>query len=160
MMYPRLVLLRDLLADRTIKDATIKAFHYDFLASLNAHVVAFVAAYNFAKHLKALRWRTPFEAICDAWTKDPWPFNINLHDLIAGPNTYRRLPNWVTDSTRRVIPAPDSSIRGQASAGIHFAAVNMSVRAHRLHLKPGTWFTPRLPRLDDFVASGIEHTQW
>jgi transposase-like protein len=73
--------------NRTIKDATIKAFHYDSLASLKAHIVAFVAAYNFAKHLKALRWRTPFEAICDAWTKDPLPFNINPHHLIAGPNT-------------------------------------------------------------------------
>ena len=28
----------------------------------NAHVLAFVTAYNFAKHLKALRWRTPFQA--------------------------------------------------------------------------------------------------
>ena len=26
-----------------------------------AHVLAFVKTYNFAKHLKALRWRTPFE---------------------------------------------------------------------------------------------------
>jgi hypothetical protein len=72
--------------NRTIKDATIKAFHYDSLASLKAHVVAFVAAYNFAKHLKALRWRIPFEAVRDAWTKDPLPFNINPHHLIAGPN--------------------------------------------------------------------------
>jgi transposase InsO family protein len=73
--------------NRTIKDATVKTFHYDTLDSLKAHVLAFVAAYNFAKHLKALRWRTPFEAICDAWTKDPLPFNINPHHLIAGPNT-------------------------------------------------------------------------
>jgi len=73
--------------NRTIKDATVKTFHYDTLDSLKAHVLAFVAAYNFAKHLKALRWRTPFEAICDAWTKDPLPFNINPHHLIAGPNS-------------------------------------------------------------------------
>jgi len=25
-----------------------------------------VSAYNFAKHLKAIRWKTPFEAICQA----------------------------------------------------------------------------------------------
>src|SRR3712207_8059993 len=42
--------------------------------SLRAHVFAFVRAYNFAKHLKALRWRTPFQAVCDAWTKDPTIF--------------------------------------------------------------------------------------
>ena len=57
--------------NRTIKDATTKAFHYPGLDALKAHVFAFVSAYNFAKHLKALRRRTPFQAICDAWAKDP-----------------------------------------------------------------------------------------
>jgi hypothetical protein len=53
--------------NRTVKEATTKAFHYPSLDVLKAHVLAFVRAYNFAKHLKALRWRTPFQAICDAW---------------------------------------------------------------------------------------------
>jgi hypothetical protein len=44
----------------TIKDATVKVYHYDDLQSLKAHVLAFVTAYNLAKHLKALRWRTPY----------------------------------------------------------------------------------------------------
>ena len=52
--------------NRTAKDATIKAFHYPGLDALNAHVLAFLRAHNFAKHLKALRWRTPVHAICDA----------------------------------------------------------------------------------------------
>jgi len=73
--------------NRTIKEATIKAFHYPNLESLKAHVLAFVTARNFAKHLKALRWKTPFEAICAAWTKDPSVFNINPRHLIPGPNT-------------------------------------------------------------------------
>jgi integrase-like protein len=73
--------------NRTIKDATVKVFHDETLASLSAHVLAFVTAYNFAKHLKALRWRTPFLAICDAWTKDPAPFKINPHHLSPGPYT-------------------------------------------------------------------------
>jgi len=73
--------------NRTIKEATVKAFHYESLESLKDHVLAFVAAYNFAKHLKALRWRTPFEAIQDAWTNDPSPFKINPHQLIPRPNT-------------------------------------------------------------------------
>jgi hypothetical protein len=73
--------------NRTIKDATVKVFHYDDLESLKAHVVAFVAAYNFAKHLKALRWRTPYQAICDAWTKDKSIFKIDPHHLIPGPHT-------------------------------------------------------------------------
>ena len=73
--------------NRTIKDATIKAFHYPDLDSLKAHVLAFVSVYNFAKHLKALRWRTPFQAITDAWLKDHTPFKIDPRHLIPGPNT-------------------------------------------------------------------------
>jgi transposase InsO family protein len=73
--------------NRTVKEATIKAFHYPNLDALKAHVLTFITAYNFAKHLKALRWRTPFQAICDAWTKDPDPFRINPHHLIPGPHT-------------------------------------------------------------------------
>ena len=73
--------------NRTVKEATIKAFHYPGLDALKAHLLAFVRAYNFAKHLKALRWRTPFQAICDAWTRDRSIFKINPHHLIPGPNT-------------------------------------------------------------------------
>lgn len=73
--------------NRTIKDPTVKVYHYDDLQSLKAHVLAFVTAYNFAKHLKAVRWRTPYQAICDAWTKDPSIFKINPHQLIPGPHT-------------------------------------------------------------------------
>ncbi|MFH5945617.1 IS481 family transposase [Roseomonas xinghualingensis] len=73
--------------NRTVKDATIKAFHYPGLDALKAHVLAFITAYNFAKHLKALRWRTPFQAVCDAWTKDTTIFKINPHHLIPGPNS-------------------------------------------------------------------------
>src|SRR3954469_4956985 len=59
--------------NRTVKDATVKVFHYPDLESLKAHVLAFLAAYNFAKHLKRLRWRTPFQAICHAWTSQSRP---------------------------------------------------------------------------------------
>ena len=73
--------------NRTVKDATVKVFHYEPLEGLKAHVLAFVTAYNFAKHLKRLRWRTPFQAVCDAWTRDPAPFKITPHHLIPGPHT-------------------------------------------------------------------------
>jgi transposase-like protein len=73
--------------NRTVKDATTKAFHYETAESLRTHVFAFLSAYNFAKHLKALRWRTPFQTICDAWKADPSSFKINPHHLIPGPYT-------------------------------------------------------------------------
>ena len=57
------------------------------LDSLKAHVLAFVAVYNFAKHLKAIRWKTPFEAVCHAWTTTPDIFKLNPRHLTPGPNT-------------------------------------------------------------------------
>src|SRR4051794_21783485 len=73
--------------NRTVKDATAKPFHYETAESLRTHVLAFLSAYNFAKHLKALRWRTPFQAVCDAWAKDPAIVKIDPHHLIPGPHT-------------------------------------------------------------------------
>jgi transposase len=35
-----------------------------------------------------MRWRTPYEAICQAWTKDPSPFKIDPRHLIPGLNSY------------------------------------------------------------------------
>ena len=73
--------------NRTVKEATTKTFHYEDPESLKAHVISFVTAYNFAKHLKALRWKTPFEAVCHAWTATPDIFKLNPRHLIPGPNT-------------------------------------------------------------------------
>ena len=73
--------------NRTVKEATVKTFHYDDIESLQAHVLCFVSAYNFAKHLKALKWKTPFQSICDAWKANPTRFKINPHHLIPGPHT-------------------------------------------------------------------------
>ena len=73
--------------NRTVKEATIKAFHHPGLDALKAHVLAFVRAYNFAEHPEALQWLTPFQAIRDAWAKDTSIFKINPHHLFPGPNT-------------------------------------------------------------------------
>ncbi len=54
---------------------------------MDIRISAFIAAYNFAKHLKIAPLAKPFQAICDAWTKDPTPFMINPHHLIPGPHT-------------------------------------------------------------------------
>jgi hypothetical protein len=74
--------------DRAVEDATIKTCHHDDLDSLRAYVVALVTAYNFAEHLKALRWRTPYAIIGDAWTKGPSIFKIAPHQLIPGPHSW------------------------------------------------------------------------
>lgn len=52
---------------RTIKEATAKSFHYMSINELRRHVRDWLAAYNFAKQLKALRFKTPYEAIEELW---------------------------------------------------------------------------------------------
>ena len=64
--------------NRTVKEATVEAFHDQDLESLKAQILTFVSAYNFAKHLKAIRWKTPFEATCHDWAKTPDIFNLYL----------------------------------------------------------------------------------
>jgi hypothetical protein len=70
--------------NRTVKDATVKTYHYPSIEALKTHVLAFVLAYNFAKHIKAIRWKTPFEYICGAWQRDPSTFKLNPHHLTPG----------------------------------------------------------------------------
>ncbi len=72
--------------NRTPRDATVSVYHYEDLESLKAHILAVVTGRNFAKRRKALRWRTPYQAICEARIKDPSIFNIDPHHLIPGPN--------------------------------------------------------------------------
>ena len=70
---------------RTIKEATIKAFHHPSLKSLKAHVLTFVCVFNFAEHLKALRWKTPYQTNVDAWQKNLAVFKTDPRHLILGP---------------------------------------------------------------------------
>jgi transposase InsO family protein len=73
--------------NRTIKEATVRAYHYETHEQLRDHLAAFIAAYNFAKRLKALGGKTPFEAIVDAWTKNPNRFRLSPNHLTSGLNT-------------------------------------------------------------------------
>ncbi|GGG17272.1 hypothetical protein GCM10010964_01910 [Caldovatus sediminis] len=73
--------------NRTIKDATVKRFHYESHDQLRRHLDDFVAAYNFGRRLKRLRGLTPYEFICKAWADDPKPFTANPHHQMPGLNT-------------------------------------------------------------------------
>ena len=63
--------------NRTIKDGTVRRFHYETHDQLLGHLAAFVHGYNFAKRLKTLKGLTPYEFICKAWTKEPQRFTLN-----------------------------------------------------------------------------------
>ena len=45
--------------NRTIKDTTVKRFHYNDHAQLRTHLGDFLAAYNFGRRLKTLNGLTP-----------------------------------------------------------------------------------------------------
>jgi transposase-like protein len=72
--------------NRTIKDATVKRFHYDDHNQLRAHLADFMAAYNFARRLKTLGGLTPYEYICKIWTSEPDRFILNPIHQMPGLN--------------------------------------------------------------------------
>ena len=74
--------------NRTIKDATVKRYHYDDHAQLRTHLADFLAAYNFARRLKTLNGLTPYEYICRIWTSEPDRFILNPIHQMPGLNTF------------------------------------------------------------------------
>ena len=70
--------------NRTLKEATVRRYHYDSQDQLRQHLAAFLDAYNFAKRLKTLKGLTPFESIYKAWTNEPDRFKHEPIQLISG----------------------------------------------------------------------------
>lgn len=73
--------------NRTLKDATIRRYHYATHDELRRHLALFVDAYNFGKRLKALRGLTPYEHIVKTWTEQPNRFIVDPTHLSPGLNT-------------------------------------------------------------------------
>ena len=73
--------------NRTLKEATVRRYHYDSHDQLRQHLAAFLDAYNFAKRLKTLKGLTPYESICEAWTNEPDRFRLDPTHLTPGLNT-------------------------------------------------------------------------
>jgi transposase InsO family protein len=57
--------------NRTIKEATVKRFHYYTHDELRSHLSDFVSAYNFAKRLKALKVSRPTNTSARSGQKSP-----------------------------------------------------------------------------------------
>ena len=68
--------------NRTIKEATVKRFHYESHLQLEQHLADFINAYNFGRRLKSLRRLTPHEFIYKIWTNEPERFRVNPIHLI------------------------------------------------------------------------------
>ena len=72
--------------NRTIKEATVRRYHYGTHDQLRAHLKLFVDAYNYGRRLKALRGLTPYEAVCQNWTKQPERFKVDPSNHTPGLN--------------------------------------------------------------------------
>jgi transposase-like protein len=70
--------------NRTLKEATVRRYHYASHRELEDHLAAFLDAYNFAKRLKTLRGLTPYETICKAWADEPDRFRYDPIHLTSG----------------------------------------------------------------------------
>jgi transposase InsO family protein len=73
--------------NRTLKEATVRRYHYQTPRQLKDHLAAFLGAYNFAKRLKTLRGLTPYERICKAWADEPDRFRYDPTHLTSGLNS-------------------------------------------------------------------------
>ena len=73
--------------NRTIKDATVKRFHYNTHDQLRRHLADFISAYNFGRRLKTLKGLTPYEFICKQGAKEPERFRLNPLHQMPGLNT-------------------------------------------------------------------------
>ena len=68
--------------NRTLKEATVKRYHYENREQLRSHLADFLTAYNFARRLKTLKGLTPYEFICKIWTNEPQRFIVDpIHQM-------------------------------------------------------------------------------
>ena len=72
--------------NRTIKEATVKWYHYDNHDQLKQHLDDFIDAYNYGRRLKTLKGLTPYEFICKYWTNEPDKFNLDPGHQMPGLN--------------------------------------------------------------------------
>ena len=77
--------------NRTIKDATVKRYHYDSHNQLRCHLSDFFSVYNYARRLKTLSGLNPYEYICKIWTSEPDRFILNPIHQMPGLNILPRL---------------------------------------------------------------------
>lgn len=72
--------------NRTLKEATVNSFHYASHDELKQHLHAYLMAYNFAKRLKAIKGKTPWQFILNQWTIHPEYFTLNPNQFLVGLN--------------------------------------------------------------------------
>ncbi|MFA5688679.1 MAG: integrase core domain-containing protein, partial [Kiritimatiellales bacterium] len=80
--------------NRTLKEATVKRYHYGTHDQLKEHIQTFLMACHFAKRLKALRGLTPYEYLCKLWTSDPDRFKFDPFQHTGGTKHLDRMSRF------------------------------------------------------------------
>ena len=70
--------------NRTIKETTVKRYHYGSYDQLKEYLQTFLRVYNFVRRLKTLKGLTLYEEIVKWWQKEPHQFTINPLHQTAG----------------------------------------------------------------------------
>jgi hypothetical protein len=73
--------------NRTIKEATVKRFHYESHKRLRIHLGDFMADYNFARRHKTLSGLTPYGYIFKICASEPDRFIVTPVHQMPGLNT-------------------------------------------------------------------------
>ena len=74
--------------NRTIKDATVKRYHYDTHDQLRAHLQRLRGRLQLTPAgSRPCDGLTPYEYVCQHWTKEPERFRFNPSHHIPGPYT-------------------------------------------------------------------------
>ena len=74
--------------NRTLKEATVRRYHYASHDELRVHLQLFLDAYNYARRLKTLRGITPYEFVCRTWTEQLARFRTAPTHIYTRPNNY------------------------------------------------------------------------
>lgn len=72
--------------NRTLKEATVNNFHYASHDELKQHLHAYMMAYNFAKRLRAIKGKTPWQFVLNQWTSHPEYFILDPNHFLLGLN--------------------------------------------------------------------------
>jgi len=72
--------------NRTIKDGTVRAYHCQSYKELRDHLAGSVAAYNFARRLKAPAASHPTRPSAKPGRREPHRFRLSPDHLTSGLN--------------------------------------------------------------------------
>jgi hypothetical protein len=74
--------------NKTIKNATVKQYHYETIDQLKQHLMAYLLVHNYQKKLKSLKFQTPLNFLLLLYENKPHLFKINPTHKLIGLNNY------------------------------------------------------------------------